>query len=396
MFGLFSKGKNKANDEFDLEDQPLIASEKEENDEIQTLIGDKPNYPEIEPIGKYETLLTELDFRQRDLNRCIELINAEPKLTSAQKSSIKKVATTTLLSGAWGGGSSYLIHDFVTRCANRSQLEDLWKNLIVSTYNGRGSTCYELNGSLMDPNYSIADECSLHDDIRPGECIQLHNEYCSEAMIYYILPEGIGVAFAGIIFLFLLYLVLCSLYQLMKSCQQDSHSPQIDQCLSHENLYLLKYYAEDHLPIKNSMTKKQLITRLEHCIAEDITFIKYCLELKKHAHYLFYISTKLIEINGIELPYEVAESIFLDATQHINIAGIEKTKQNQEAFEGEKERGWEEIPNNSCETGQYLSKKDKKLKIELFGRFFSRAVVVPNVDYKNQSIIESNILQVFR
>ncbi|WP_392537600.1 hypothetical protein [Legionella sp. 227] len=396
MFGLFSKGKEKANDKFDLEAQPLVSREKEEKGAIETQMVPKPDYPEIEPIGEHDLLLTELKFRQIDLNRCFELIKAEPKLTSGQKSSIKMVATTTLLSGAWGGGYSYLLYDFITRFIKKSQLEDLWKNLVVSTNAGRNSTCYALNGTLMDPNYSIVDECSRHNDLRPDECIQLHNEYCSEAMLYYTLPEAIGVTLLGIIFLFLLYLLLCALYQLLKSCRQDIHSLQLDQCLSDGTLFLLKFYAEEHIFIRKSMTTKEVMTRLEHSIAEDVAFIRYCLELKKHAHYLFYISNRLIEINGIEIPYEVAESIFLDATKHINIAGIEKTKTNTEPFEEEKDRDWEKIQNNSCERGQYLLKKDSKLKTELFARFFSRAEVVPEVDSKNHNIIESNILQVFR
>lgn len=409
MFGLFSKGKKKTSTQFDLEAQPLVTRENEQKnkkEDIQALMEHKPNYLEIESFRKagsnYEILLLELEFRHKNINHCIQFIKREPKLNNDQKLNgrqkygLIKLATTTLVSGACGGGFGYLLYDLVTRFIKRSQLEERWENLVVSDTDGISSTCYGLNGSILNSDDGCQDS-----DFYPAECIQLHDEYCSEAMLYYIIPESIGTGFVAVILLYLLFLFLCFLCQLLKSGKQSIiyDNYPVDQLMSNANLLQLKNFADkNHIFITKKMTKKEVMTRLEHPVVGDVALIRYCLEIKKHAHYLFYISNNLIKINGIEIPYEVAELIFLRATADIMIADTEKAKKNKEAFEVETGKGKGKIKNSSCEMDPDLSKYKEgiKLKMDIFARFFNRAEVISDVDSKNHNVIESNILQVLR
>ncbi|MCW8398831.1 hypothetical protein OQJ26_08510 [Legionella sp. PATHC038] len=403
MFGLFSKGKKKTSAQFDLEAQPLVTRENEEKDkkkEIQTPMEPKPNYPEIESFRKagcyYEILLSDLESRHKNINQCINFIKREAKLYSVDsnpKFDRMKLTTTTLLSGTCSIGFSYLLYDLITRIIKKSQLEERWENVVFSDTDGSSVTCYELNGSI-DNTYVVCQSL----DVNPTECIQLKDEYCSEALMVYIAPESVGTMFVAFILLYLLYLLLC---QLLKSDRQSIYDNYpIYQLMSDQNLLQLKNFTDKiHIFITDKMTKKEVITRLEQPVAADVALIRYCLEIKKHAHYLFYICNNLLKINGIEIPYEVAELIFLRATEDIMIADTEKAKKNKEAFEVGTGKGkGNKIKNNSCETDPELSKYKQgiKPKMDIFARFFNRAEVIPDVHSQNHNVIESNILQVLR
>lgn len=86
--------------------------------------------------------------------------------------------------------------------------------------------------------------------------------------------------------------------------------------------------------------------------------------------------------------------------EHVSKISLEKPEKRKEGLE-ETEKGKEkeiEAKDKSCKPSLDLSpnKQSMKLKQELFARFFSRPVIVPEIDSKKHSIIESSILQVFR
>lgn len=415
MFGLFSKIKKSNSGQFDLEAQHLFSREEEE-EEIQASKEHEDNNPKTrsDGIAKIDQLFDSLlqNYLNLSHNKIYDFVvlikkNPEYKLDSGQKSGIKKLAITSLVGGASGGGFGYLLYDFVTRLIKKSQLEDRWEHLVVETYAGQSYTCAGLNGhGILDPSEPIVDACEDNEyfnSIAEEACRQLHDDYCSEAMPYYTIPEGFGVAIAACILLCMLSCLLYFLYKLLKSsCQNINYDNYaIDQILSANSLLQLKDIAsQNQLIITDNMKRIDVVTNLEHLLA-DVKFIKNCLKMKTYAHYLFYINNRLIEINGIEIPYEIAELIFLYATADKMITSSEKLEKRKEVIENETEKGKEketEAKDKPCETSLDLTqyKQSMELKKDMFARFFSRTVEVLSIDSKNHSIAESNILQVFR
>ena len=404
-----SKKKKKDNLQFDLEAQemqPLVTMEEGAGlDEIEVLKGDEKDSPiEMEDLDRlFNSLL--LNHRNQkvyhnEFNDLAQLLKKKPTPKLKHKNIIK-VAINTVGGGGCVGGLGYLIYDFVTRLIKKSQLEDLWDNWVVD-----GSyTCAQINGhGILNPNYPVVEACGKDlslSTIAEEICKPIHDEYCDKGMLYYIIPEGIGIALIVCILFSLLATLLYCIGKLLKPCyypnsHYDNHP--IDQILSTNRLSQLKSVAgSNQLLITDKMKRTDVLTNIEHFLTDDLSFIKTCLKMKIYAHWLFRII--YIDEDKSLVPHELAELIFLYVVAADKLStNLDKQEKSIEVIqvenEGEKEVDME-AKDNLIDTSFYY-KQSTKFKTDLFGRFFGPVKEVPSFNFQNPSIIESNVLQVFR